>query len=425
MQNTFTFSLNKIPDFQTKALLWAQHFDHFSWLTDNDIPYPNRGFNKILAVGATETFSPATHGTCWDKLAQWHGGQWCIGYVGYDLKNETEDLHSQNSDLKGWPNFFFYKPQYLFLFADDGQNVQIFAPQPERIFQHILLQQTHLPQTLPALQWQAQTAELKYLHTVEALQQHILAGDIYEINYCIEFTAQSPQPLQPLAIFQQLNHLSPMPFAALHKQQNRWLLCASPERFIKKQGQNLISQPIKGTAARGKTPEQDEANKHFLRNSPKERAENLMIVDLVRNDLARNALIGSTHVPELFGIYSFRFVHQMISTVAATLRPEVSWAKALADAFPMGSMTGAPKIRAMQLIEQYEDTQRGLFSGAVGYITPEGDFDFNVVIRSLFADTHTQRLNLQVGSAITSDAIGAAEYAECMLKAKAIFSLFQ
>lgn len=423
MQNTF--SLKENTDFLLKALTWAQGFEHFSWLTDNAIPYPHGGFANILAVGATDTFSPAAHGTCWDNLAQWHGGQWCVGYLAYDLKNETEDLHSQNPDLKGWPNFFFYKPEYLFLFAADGHSVQIQAEQPEIIFQNILNQEVIFQEKLPTLQWQAQTSEQKYLQTVEQFQQHILAGDIYEVNYCIEFTAQATEPLQPLSIFQQLNSLSPMPFSALHKQQNRWLVCASPERFLQKKGQNLISQPIKGTAACGQTPEQDEANKHFLLNSPKERAENLMIVDLVRNDLARNAVIGSTHVPELFGIYSFRFVHQMISTVAATLPLSVSWAKALADAFPMGSMTGAPKIKAMQLIDHYEDTRRGLFSGAVGYITPDGDFDFNVVIRSLFVDTQTQRLNLQVGSAITSDAISTAEYAECMLKAKAIFSLFQ
>ncbi|MEM9981316.1 MAG: anthranilate synthase component I family protein, partial [Bacteroidota bacterium] len=213
---------------------------------------------------------------------------------------------------------------------------------------------------------------------------------------------------------------SPMPFATFLKLQHQYLLGASPERFLKKQGKQLISQPIKGTAKRSKQPVEDQRIRQQLYQSEKERAENLMIVDLVRNDLARSAVVGSVKVTELFGIYSFPQVHQMISTVKATLRDNITWVEALKNAFPMGSMTGAPKIKAMQLIEKYERTKRGLYSGAVGYVTPTGDFDFNVVIRSILYNAQAQYLSFQVGSAITYDALPAQEYEECLLKASAI-----
>jgi para-aminobenzoate synthetase component 1 len=211
-----------------------------------------------------------------------------------------------------------------------------------------------------------------------------------------------------------------MPFSALLKVENKYVLCASPERFLKKTGQTLISQPIKGTIRRGNSPEEDQTNYQILKNSEKEIAENMMIVDLVRNDLARSAVVGSTRVAEFFGIYPFRQVFQMISTIEAELSPNVSPQKAIANAFPMGSMTGAPKIRAMELIDRYENSRRGVFSGAIGYFSPQGDFDFNVVIRSLFYDASKQKLSFQVGSAITYDAQAETEYQECLLKAQAI-----
>lgn len=417
------FSINAATQIllRKKALVWANSFSHFSYFTHNQIIYPESGFLEILGVGLARQIKFSTEQTCWETLAEAHRNTWLMGYLGYDLKNEIEDLQSINPDHKQWPTAFFYEPIHLICFT--GNTLEISAANPDEIWEAINRQEIVESQTPTTVDWQAQTTRERYIETVEQLRQHIIEGDIYEINYCMEFVAKA-EILSPLAIFEQLNTLSPMPFAALHKQANKWIISASPERFLKKTGSKLLSQPIKGTAPRGKTPAQDELHKTTLLSSEKERAENLMIVDLVRNDLARNAVVGSTHVPELFGIYSFQYVHQMISSVAATLHPNRKWTDALRDAFPMGSMTGAPKIRAMQLIEQYEDTRRSVYAGAMGYVTPEADFDFNVVIRSLFMDTDTQQMSFQVGSAITFDADAATEYEECLLKAAAIFKLF-
>jgi para-aminobenzoate synthetase component 1 len=154
--------------------------------------------------------------------------------------------------------------------------------------------------------------------------------------------------------------------------------------------------------------------------SEKEKAENLMIVDLVRNDLARSSKTGSVKVEELFGIYSFSQVHQMISTVSSQIKETTSAVEAIKNAFPMGSMTGAPKVMAMELIEKYENTKRGLYSGAIGYFAPNSDFDFNVVIRSIQYNESKQYLNFEVGSAITYDSDANLEYEECLLKAQAM-----
>ena len=249
------------------------------------------------------------------------------------------------------------------------------------------------------------------------------------MNFCQEFYGENVS-LNPIHLFLKLNEIAKAPFSTFYKFKDRYLLCASPERFIKKEGQQLISQPIKGTSKTANTPEgineggiddvSDELLKTALQNDPKNRSENVMIVDLVRNDLGKSCVAGSVKVTELFGIYSFPTVHQMISTIEGTLRPDVHFIDALKNAFPMGSMTGAPKVRAMQLIEQYEITQRGLYSGAVGYITPEGNFDFNVVIRSILYNSKSRYLSFQVGGAIVADSVAGDEYEECLVKAQGV-----
>jgi len=238
----------------------------------------------------------------------------------------------------------------------------------------------------------------------------------------MEFFAEQAL-INPISVFQKLNSLSPMPFASLYKLEHKYLICCSPERFLKKSGSRIISQPIKGTARRDVDPKKDEQIKEELQNSEKERAENMMIVDLVRNDLAHSSKPGTTKVEEFFGIYTYNQVHQMISTISSELKDGLAFTEAIKNAFPMGSMTGAPKIKAMELIETYEESRRGLFSGAVGYITPEQDFDFNVVIRSVLYNAATKYLSFQTGSAITYDSVAEKEYEECLLKAKAILQV--
>jgi para-aminobenzoate synthetase component 1 len=257
---------------------------------------------------------------------------------------------------------------------------------------------------------------------VEKIRNHILEGDIYEMNLCLQFALWEVD-IDPLDIYTSLTQRSPTPFSCFTRLNELYILSASPERFLRKQGEILISQPIKGTAKRHTDPGDDLRSKEALFSSEKERAENMMIVDLVRNDLARSSVIGSVHVPEIFGIYSFEQWHQMISSVTGKLRPDVYSVDAISNAFPMGSMTGAPKVKVMELIEHYEDFRRGIYSGAVGYFTPEENFDFNVVIRSIIYNRTSQKLSFAVGSAITYDSDPQAEYDECLLKAKAIIEI--
>ena len=244
------------------------------------------------------------------------------------------------------------------------------------------------------------------------------------MNFCHEFYAENAI-VDPFEVYLKLNRVSPMPFSCFYRNKDKYLMCASPERFLKKEGSKIISQPIKGTIKRGVTPKEDEALKNQLLNDPKERSENVMIVDLVRNDLSRTAKKGSVKVDELFGIYSFPQVQQMISTVSAEVKEEHHFVDVIKYAFPMGSMTGAPKIKAMELIEKYETTKRGLYSGTAGYITPAGDFDFNVVIRSILYNASEKYLSFTVGNAITHNSISESEYEECLLKAKAMFEVLE
>ena len=227
--------------------------------------------------------------------------------------------------------------------------------------------------------------------------------------------------INPLEVYQKLASLSPNPFAALYKLNDKFCICASPERYLKKTGSKIFSQPIKGTSVRKpRDVTADEISKQQLQNSAKERSENVMVVDLVRNDLSKICKEATVKVEELFGVYSFPQVHQMISTISGEVKEGIDWVDMIKATFPMGSMTGAPKKRVMELIEQYEQTRRGLFSGTIGYVKPNGDFDFNVVIRSMLYNAADKYLSFQTGSAITFYCNPEQEYEECLLKAAAM-----
>jgi para-aminobenzoate synthetase component 1 len=263
-----------------------------------------------------------------------------------------------------------------------------------------------------------QDSERKEYHIAfDTVKQHLLRGDIYELNYCLPFGLRG-KISDPTDLWLHMQSLQKAPMAALYRKGNAWLLCCSPERFLKKTGNTLLTQPIKGTRPRGKSEEEDRMNRDELYRSEKERAENVMIVDLARNDLGRVARTGSVVVQELFGIHSFASVHQMISTVSAELKDGITFTDILKALFPMGSMTGAPKIRAMEIIRETESQPRGIFSGTVGYIDPQGDFDFNVVIRSIIYDDATSSILYPAGSAITAYSDPGQEFDECLLKAR-------
>jgi para-aminobenzoate synthetase component 1 len=274
-----------------------------------------------------------------------------------------------------------------------------------------------------ALKLEFSTSFEDYEKHFNAIKNHIRRGDIYEMNYCIQAEAKEAV-INPIVVFQKLQSLSAAPFSAFFKFDNCYLLSSSPERYLAKRDNKIISQPIKGTAKRMLDPELDQQAAVALANNAKEQQENVMIVDLVRNDLSRTAAKGSVKVEELFGIYTFPAVHQMISTVVSELKPNISFEELLATTFPMGSMTGAPKISAMQIAEKQESFARAWYSGALGYIEPNGDFDFSVVIRSILYHQTLHHVTLAVGSAITIHAEAEAEYKECLLKAEKLMKAF-
>jgi para-aminobenzoate synthetase component 1 len=386
-------------------------------------------YDLLAGIDALHLLEPQKD--CFDHLQKEidRTKDWWFGYLGYDLKNEIEDLKSENQDGLNMPEMNFFRPRWVFILDADTLQVHYFEEEfsEEEIYTLVMnIQQILLAEeeVVNALEIKSRISKQEYLQSVGQLKEHIRKGDIYEVNFCQEFYAENTF-IQPRQTYQKLMQLSPTPYSCFYQLGEKYLLSASPERYLKKQARKLISQPIKGTAKRGKNKEEDQLIKENLFADPKERAENIMIVDLVRNDLSRTAAKSSVRVEELCGIYTFPQVHQMISTVVSELKEGVHFVEAIRQSFPMGSMTGAPKVRAMKLIEEYESTKRGLYSGAVGYITPDGDFDFNVLIRSIQYNAKNQYLSFMVGGAITMQSDPEKEYEECLLKAKAMMKVLK
>lgn len=411
------------PLFKDKALEWAKQFD-VALILDNNQCENAFGLREIeFALAAGVKTSVTGNGlNDWQKLekflAEANGESPVFSFLTYDLKNQIEELDSKHPDYINFPSLFVFVPEHLIL-IDKNHQLLVLSTKGNEIIKEILQYDTATYHETAKVNLKQRVSKETYIHHVNAIKNHILEGDVYELNYCVEFYAENCQ-IDPFGVYSKLKQNSPTPFGAFLKYHKQYLLCASPERFMTHQSGNLFSQPIKGTAPRDTRHEVDEENKEALANSEKEKAENLMIVDLVRNDMAKSCLTGTVEVSELFHIYSFKQVHQMISTVKGSKNPGVSEVESIANAFPMGSMTGAPKVKAMELIEQYENTKRGLYSGSIGYFAPNGDFDFNVVIRSIQYNEENHYLNFMVGSAITYDSEAEAEYEECMVKAKAM-----
>lgn len=404
-------------DFRARALQWASQFVHCAYYEHNDLQASAAGtFSRLLAVAAAAPTAPGSLAELPAYLNEPVPQLPRCGFVTYDVKNELEALSSENFSRLAWPALHFFIPDTCLRWRGDTLEIQGVTA---GVLAAILATEV-LPPARPAVPpLRARLPRAEYLQAVEDVREDILNGEVYELNLCQEFYAEGVV-LDPVAAFWRLNEASPAPYAGFLRHHDHYLLCASPECFITKDQQLITSQPIKGTRRRGPTPSEDEQQRLALLHDEKERAENLMIVDLVRNDLARVASTGTVRVPELFGTYAFKHVWQLISTVQAELRPDVDLADILRATFPMGSMTGAPKVRAMQLIEQYEASRRGLYSGSFGYTWPNGDFAFNVVIRSLQYRADTGYLSLQVGSAITYDSVPEQEYQECLLKAQGV-----
>lgn len=427
MRTFFPFPVNDIERFKQDLLQSAHQFDHFCFLDSNNYPdYPYSTFGSFFAIDAIASLSVNTD--CLPELESFRQQQqdWLFGYISYDVKNEIEPgLVSEHTDGIQIPLLHFFVPKFIVKIEKEkieiGINYTTHDEQEQLLaaFKELLNVSKTTSSCTSAVNIQHRMSRQEYISAVETIRQDIQHGDIYEMNFCQEFYATNAA-IQPLPVFQKLNKLSMAPFSCYLKNKDRYLLCASPERFLKRTQNTLISQPIKGTRRRLPVEKEDKQLKQELFWDEKERSENVMIVDLVRNDFSKVAQQDSVNVEELFGIYTFEQVHQMISTISCKVKPDITFSDIMNAVFPMGSMTGAPKIAAMRLIEKYEMTKRGLYSGCVGYITPKGNFDFNVVIRSILYNEKDKYISIQAGSAITIDCDADKEYEECLLKARAM-----
>ncbi len=418
--------INDCKEFKKALLHWAQKYQEIVWLDSNAHLEKYSSYDAVLAVDAFTAIRTDYRGS-FEALQDYQQStaDWIFGYLSYDLKNDIEELTSNNYDGLHFPDLYFFQPKKLFLLKgdklemlylrlvddeleEDFREIQELISTPnERIFK------------TPEIKLKPRMPKENYLKKVRQMLHHIQRGDIYEANFCQEFFAENAK-IDPLETYKNLNAISNPPFASYVRLYEHYLLSASPERYLQKKGREIISQPIKGTAPRGKDEKEDLLLAKNLETDPKERAENIMIVDLVRNDLSKIAEKGSVEVTELCKIYTFQQVHQMISTVKAILSKGIPAVEVIRSTFPMGSMTGAPKISAMKIIEALEETKRGVYSGAVGYFTPEEDFDFNVVIRSILYNDITNYISFSVGGAITAKSDPEREFAECLVKSGAL-----
>ncbi|WP_298312892.1 aminodeoxychorismate synthase component I [uncultured Aquimarina sp.] len=428
MRSTKIYTLDNSSEFKIRLLQWAQQFDDILWLDSNTYSQKYSSYDAILAVDAFTSIKTDYYSS-FDKLKEYQEqtADWIFGYLSYDLKNDVEKLVSKNQDNLDFPDLYFFQPKKIFLLKDDKLEVQYLRMVEDEMDEDQRLIET-FPSSIVVSNEDSPCGKVKislritkdvYKEKIQQMLAHIHRGDIYEANFCQEFFAED-SCIAPLETYHHLNQISKPPFAAFFRMNDQYMLSASPERYLRKEGTKIISQPIKGTAKRSTIIEDDKKLISALEQDPKEQSENVMIVDLVRNDLSRTALKGTVTVEELCKVYTFRQVHQMISTVVSEIDPVTSPVDVIRTTFPMGSMTGAPKISAMQIIEDIEESKRGLYSGAVGYFTPEGDFDFNVVIRSILYNERKQYISYTVGGAITAKSDPDKEYEECLIKAKAM-----
>ena len=378
----------------------------------------------LLAFGEGETIILKKNDTL-QKLQEFidqQKGNYLFGYLSYDLKEQLHGLKSENNDGLLFPETYFWKPKYVVNLHKESVDFLQGEKNNESLnfISQFLEEETDQNFHPHNFEFKARISREEYITKILKIKEHIQLGNIYELNFCQEYYAENVDIPYEIDTYFKLNTITQAPYSSYFKFGDFDIFCGSPERFLKKEGNKLLSQPIKGTAPRGVSEEEDVILKNNLANDPKERAENIMIVDLVRNDLSRVASVNSVRVDELCEIYSFETVHQMISSISCDLREGVTFTEILKATFPMGSMTGAPKLRAMELIEELESFKRGLYSGSIGYIKPNGDFDFNVVIRTLLYNQKERYLSCSVGGAITIKSDPEKEYQECLVKVKRI-----
>ena len=422
-----TFRLKDVSSFKIKLLKWSENSVTSVFLNSNNHKSQINNYEAILALDSYSEI-PYTRKNSLNKLDDFlkNTQDWVFGYLSYDLKNELENLESKNIDSFDLPNLFFFQPKKIWLLSNSNVEA-LYLDGNEIDDDWTEINKINLSEKIPKSNKIILKERLKknqYQNKIKLLLDHIKRGDIYEANFCMEWFSQNANII-PSEVYIKLNEISKTPMSAFFKNKNLNLLSSSPERYIKRIKNRVVSQPIKGTSRRDQNDMVDSKLMNELEANIKERSENIMIVDLIRNDLSRFSIPGSVIVKELCKVYPFKQVHQMISTVESKIKSNLSSSEIIKHTFPMGSMTGAPKVKAMNIIEDLEVSARGLYSGAMGYIKPSGDFDFNVVIRSLIYDTNTKYLSFHVGSAITSKSKISNEYDECLLKAEAMISVLK
>ncbi len=354
-----------------------------------------------------------------------------FGYIPYDQKNQfLPKSISSNKSFHGFESTSFFEADGVLILKD---NISLFFGTKVE-YEIIKSKLENFAETQkatdesctssPSISLAHETNKKTYISNVKKIKQHIQNGDIYEVNYCINFKTEKAQ-INSLKVYEKLRNNTRAPFSAKVHFDNLIVLSASPERFLNKSYNILSSQPIKGTIKRGQTESEDIELKKTLLEDQKEIAENVMIVDLVRNDLSKIALKSTVNLKELCQLYTFKTVHQLISTIQCEIHSQTKTFDILKSLFPMGSMTGAPKISATNVIERFENFKREIYSGAIGYIAPNKSFDFNVVIRSIVHNQSKNTLSISVGSAITAKSAPESEYNECLLKLDAIQSVLR
>ena len=421
-KNKQVFLIDNPSSFKVQLLHWSNQFEVCTFLDNHAYNSSYGALDCIAAAGPLAFISlDQVNAIAVNEFIQTHSGEWIFAHFNYEYHRITKPNTKVN--LTGFPLAYLYTPAVVIELTENKVTIQTDSDHPQQVFDQVssfklpVTDANNEALTTSITPFISKASYLENIHKILAL---IRRGDFYEINYCQAFEVEHLSA-HPVNVYANLTDISPTPFACFYKNSSDYLLCASPERYLQKKRNQLISQPIKGTIKRNvENDADDKLQVEALKNSSKDKSENVMVVDLVRNDLSRICEQGSVEVSELFGIYSFPQVHQMISTITGKLASNTLFSEILEATFPMGSMTGAPKKSVMETIDALEPTKRGLYSGTVGYLNPAGDFDFNVVIRSIFYNSDTKKASYGVGGGITIYSDPEKEYEECLLKAAAI-----
>ena len=413
------FDVENINDFKDKLLFFSKSKENVILLDSNS---KKNDYEFIFSYGKISELKSFDNSL--DKLDNYikQVDDWIFGFISYDLKDEIEGFNSKNLKYFDVPNLSFFQPSTIWVF--DGVELKALYFDEKELFDvwneinkiHISCDSN---KSNPNVELKGRLSKEEYIKKIKNIKKRIKMGDTYELNFCFDFFNDNTK-INPENTFKKLNKLTESPMSVYYKDHHLHVLSSSPERFIKRNKKTIISQPIKGTKKRGKNIDEDVFLVNSLKNSIKEKSENHMIVDLVRNDFSRIAKKGSVKVTELSKINTYKNIHQMVSTIEAQIENDMFFSTILKSTFPMGSMTGAPKIKTMKIIDELEETSRGIYSGAIGYIDPNKNFDFNVVIRTIIYDDKLSKISVNVGSGITFKSDPKDEYEECLTKIDAL-----